>query len=203
MLFQGARGATRRGASCTSERTHRVWGRNAKPSARSPKVWYHSARMQGRGKGMFKILVATDGSPSAMEALEFASALCHRIEDCEITVIHVLDSMMLANVMAPPTGTVMPDASGLFRDLEETSAQLLEEARRRLEGQGGRVVTRTEMGTPAKVICDVAEKEGFRLVVMGHHGTGRFAHMLLGSVVDKVAHACMVPVVVVRSRRLH
>jgi nucleotide-binding universal stress UspA family protein len=147
---------------------------------------------------MFKLLVAADGSHSALKGAEFASTLCNQIADCEITVIHVLDAHMLA--MAQPRGMDMSYSSVLYRDLERMSNELLEHARQRFEVLGHKVATRTETGSPAQVICEVAEKEGFNLVVMGHSGTGRFAHMLLGSVVDKVAHICTVPLVIVRSK---
>jgi len=148
---------------------------------------------------MFKLLVATDGSHSALKAVEFACTLCNQITDCEITVIHVLDAHVLA--MAQPRGMEMSYSSVLHQDLERMSNELLEHARQRFELLGHKVATRTETGSPTQVICEVAEKEGFNLVVMGHSGTGRFAHMLLGSVVDKVAHICTVPLVIVRSKQ--
>ena len=128
---------------------------------------------------MFKILIETDGFPSAQEALKFASDLCHHISDCEVTVIHVLDTMMLASAMAAPSGMAMPNASGIFSELQKMSAQLLEEARGQLGAQGVKAITCSQAGPPARVICDVAENEGFRLVIRGHSGTGRATETII------------------------
>lgn len=73
---------------------------------------------------------------------------------------------------------------------------LVEDTRKVLCARGHPVATRPEVGSPARVICQVADKERFDLVVMGHGGKRRFVHILLRSVADRVAHTCSVPVVI-------
>jgi len=148
---------------------------------------------------VFRVLLATDGSAYALKAAEFAGKLCQQIPDSQITVIHVIDTTLLAATMAPPTGVGVPATIILPREVERMSERALEAARDLLTAQGHKVATRVENGNPAEVICRIAEKESFDLIAMGHRGMGRLAGILLGSVTDKVVHRSRVPVLIVRS----
>jgi len=55
-----------------------------------------------------------------------------------------------------------------------------------------------QVGDPAKTIVDLARKHKANLIVMGSHGEGSLAGLLLGSVVTKVLARCKTPVLVVR-----
>jgi nucleotide-binding universal stress UspA family protein len=55
-----------------------------------------------------------------------------------------------------------------------------------------------QVGNPAQVIADEATCEHFDLLVMGSHGHGAFANLVLGSVTTKVLASCGVPVPLVR-----
>jgi nucleotide-binding universal stress UspA family protein len=55
-----------------------------------------------------------------------------------------------------------------------------------------------EFGSPADVICTLAEREGFDLIVMGEKGAGEIGRFLLGSVTDRVAHHAKCPVMIIR-----
>lgn len=55
-----------------------------------------------------------------------------------------------------------------------------------------------QVGNPAQVIADKATREHFDLLVMGSHGHGAFANLVLGSVATKVLASCGVPVLLVR-----
>ena len=50
----------------------------------------------------------------------------------------------------------------------------------------------------AQAIANKATREGFDLVVMGSHGHGALAHIVLGSVATQVLALCKVPVLLIR-----
>ncbi|KAD6795489.1 hypothetical protein E3N88_06385 [Mikania micrantha] len=61
-----------------------------------------------------------------------------------------------------------------------------------------KVETRMEMGDPRDVICDVAEKMGVDMVVLGSHGYGLIKRAFLGSVSNHVAQKSNCPVLIVK-----
>jgi nucleotide-binding universal stress UspA family protein len=54
------------------------------------------------------------------------------------------------------------------------------------------------MGNPYAEIVQYAEESGIDLIVVGTHGRGAFAHLLLGSVAEKVVRKAHCPVLTVR-----
>ena len=52
---------------------------------------------------------------------------------------------------------------------------------------------------PAAAIADYAKEERIDLIVMGTHGRGAIAHLLLGSVAERVVRSAPCPVLTVRS----
>jgi len=69
-------------------------------------------------------------------------------------------------------------------------------ARMALEGQGLRVVSRVEYGSPAAQIVRVAEEERVDLIVMGAQGKTVTQELLLGSVAHEVVRRAPVPVLI-------
>jgi nucleotide-binding universal stress UspA family protein len=69
-------------------------------------------------------------------------------------------------------------------------------ARMALEGQGLRVITRIEYGSPAAQIVRVAEDERVDLIVMGAQGMTALEELLLGSVSYEVVRRATVPVLI-------
>ena len=64
------------------------------------------------------------------------------------------------------------------------------------QGLAPRFVAR--IGRAGTVISDLAEKGRFDLVLMGTHGHGALAQLVLGSVVTEVLARCKTPVLIVR-----
>ncbi|MDO8689398.1 MAG: universal stress protein [Dehalococcoidia bacterium] len=152
---------------------------------------------------MFKILVATDGSEYARKAAEYAGQLASKIPDAEITILSVLDIGLISQAAVSPSGMPVTIPVALSEDMERALNSVLQDARDKLAPTGRPVTTRLEEGRPAQVICDIAEKERFDMIVMGSSGQGRIADILLGSVSDKVVHKAKTPVVIVRSKESH
>jgi len=55
-----------------------------------------------------------------------------------------------------------------------------------------------KIGQPADGICAVANKGKFDLLVMGSHGNGTLANLVMGSVATKVMAHCSTPVLLIR-----
>ena len=142
-----------------------------------------------------RILVPTDFSPTADAALEHARALA-RAFGAELHLVHVFEDPLL-------TGAVTAEA--YVPAAPEVRAALMQEARERLAhrvraGDADALKTTTEIitGSPATAIVDHAASAGASLIVMGTHGRGGVAHLLLGSVAERVVRAAPCPVLTVR-----
>ena len=56
----------------------------------------------------------------------------------------------------------------------------------------------TRVGAAAEVISDMARKGGYDLLVLGSHGHGSLANLVMGSVATKVLAGCTTPVLLIR-----
>ena len=92
-----------------------------------------------------------------------------------------------------------------YRSLEEIRAieaahaeQALINARKVLEEAAVPYVASKRVGPVAKSIANYAQEEHCDCIIIGTHGRGALANLLLGSVMNKVVHMVKVPVTVVR-----
>jgi nucleotide-binding universal stress UspA family protein len=135
---------------------------------------------------MRKILVPTDGSPYSIKSADYAAKLARELGS-KVSILHV--------------STYFPHvrARELVESEEKTGADILSKTKEVFDRADVHVeVMKLEFGHPADVICSVAEKGGFDLIVMGEKGAGEVKRFLLGSVADRVAHHATCPVLIVR-----
>ena len=140
-----------------------------------------------------KILCPVDFSDASREALKVACELSRRF-DGEVTVFHAypLPGYTL------PEGTVLP-ATGMLQELADQTDALLDRWKAEAVGFGAnRVATAKAVGEPATEIAEAAEDGKFDVVVVGTHGRTGLAHVLLGSVAERVVRHATMPVVTVR-----
>jgi nucleotide-binding universal stress UspA family protein len=134
------------------------------------------------------VLVPFDGTPQAEEALSFAA---EEWSDANLTLLYVIDP-----VTAGFGQRALPGSSEeWYERARETARDHFDEARTRV---GRSFDTRIEVGSPARVIVDVADEDSFDHVVLGSHGRAGVSRVLLGSVAETVARRSPVPVTIVR-----
>jgi nucleotide-binding universal stress UspA family protein len=137
-----------------------------------------------------KILLATDGSPGAAKALEYARDLALR-DGAQVIVVHAFEP--LHRYLGEPWGKrVMGIHIAQGREVAGETALRLTEA-------GVDVVEEVLEGPPADAILRVVQVRQPDLIVMGSRGYGDMASLLLGSVSHRVLAHTHTPVLVVRA----
>src|SRR5580658_7957803 len=135
-----------------------------------------------------RIVFPVDFSERSRAAAPFVLSMAQRHKS-KVVLLHALQP-------PPPLyagmNTIYPDVY----DFDGLSADLRAELEKFAEAELPKVdVTNVvEMGDPAAVITEYAEKENIGLIMMPTHGYGAFRRALLGSVTAKVLHDAKVPV---------
>jgi nucleotide-binding universal stress UspA family protein len=139
-----------------------------------------------------KILVAIDGSRYGEAALAHALDLRARLAaPAELTLIHVA-------LAAPPRAAGAVGAEILEGYYRHEHDAALEVARERLAAAGCTAAEITVVGSPGRLIAEHANSGRFDMVVMGSHGQGALAGLLLGSTVSAVLSLTKIPLLIVR-----
>lgn len=139
-----------------------------------------------------RILVPYDFSEHAAKALRQAVALA-TTEAGKLTVLHVLPPFQPV-VEFPPGESWLPPL-----DLVPKVRKQLEATVRRALGRGSKAPSatcRVEIGDPAQRIVEAARRAD--VVVMATAGRTGLAHLVIGSVAEKVVRHAPVPVLTVR-----
>lgn len=141
------------------------------------------------------VLIATDFGEAADVALAYARALASRF-GATLHVLHVVESIYIAAV-GPENYVAM--APQLQREVEKTAAKRLDELLIDSDRSGppARPAILTS-SAPASAIVDYARDHDIDLIVMGTHGRGALAHIVMGSVAESVVRLAPCPVLTVR-----
>ena len=139
-----------------------------------------------------KILVPTDGSETSLRAVD------HVINKSQRDAL----DMHLINVQPPlPYGARASSVVG-HDNIEEYHRQeglkCLEPAQHTLEAAGIKYHCHVAIGDPGAVIAKYAQEHGIDQIVIGTHGRGAVATVLMGSVAKEVLEKATVPVVLVK-----
>ena len=142
-----------------------------------------------------KILVPTDFGEAADAALNYARALARNF-NASIEVLHVAEDIS-TRLLAGEMYVAIPQT--LQSDVEEAArkqldARLIDNDPKPLPVRPVVIVS----NGPAVSIVSYAKETGADLIVMGTHGRGPMAHLLMGSVAERVVRLAPCPVLVVR-----
>ncbi len=145
-----------------------------------------------------KIIAATDFSEDSVRALQFAEELARKF-GAETIVLHV--DQPLAPVMLTPEFGPGLDAGAMSRIAEEQrllAQRELDQIVGRLRDGGLKARSLLRVGAPFVEIISAAQSEGADLIVMGTHGRTGLAHILLGSVAERVVQKAPCAVLTIR-----
>ena len=143
---------------------------------------------------MRKILIATDGSPAALHAVELGLELAEE-QHAEPIFVHVAPA---ADVL-PVAGFAPGGPVSVPHELEDADRSSLDEAVLLAEERGLEARTKLLAGDAAHEIVAYADEIDADLIVVGSRGLGKIGSALLGSVSHKLLHHATRPVMVVRA----
>jgi len=140
------------------------------------------------------VLVPTDFSDASESALRYGKAMAEKF-GAALHVVHVMEDLLAHAWAAEVYVSSMPQ---LRDEIEKESRLRLGALLTDGERKAFRAETALLAGNPFLEIIRYAKTHGIDLIVMGTHGRGPIAHMLLGSVAEKVVRKSPCPVLTVR-----
>lgn len=142
------------------------------------------------------IVAATDFSQPSEQAVALATHLA-RTFNASLTLVHVFQyPAALYSESALYSGELVEPV------LEEAEATLSQTVRA-ITGEVSQVSATIRQGVPYEQILATAKELGADLIVMGTRGRTGLAHIMLGSVAEKVVRLSPIPVLTVRNGEDH
>jgi nucleotide-binding universal stress UspA family protein len=142
-----------------------------------------------------QILVPTDLSEGAEQALDYACALARTLG----AQVHLLNVIGIPSFGVPELGLAMATTMIDQQVVDsQTAIDLL--AQTKCNARVGQVLVKT--GDARDVINETAKQLGIDLIVMGTHGRRGISRALLGSVAENVVRTAPCAVLTVRLREL-
>jgi nucleotide-binding universal stress UspA family protein len=143
-----------------------------------------------------RILVPTDFSADADAAFKYAQGLARKF-DAHVHLLHVVEDPLAAGVWSSEIYTA--EIAGL-------QVNLVRDAEERLRGSvpddAGTVSTEVRTGQAARQIIEAARDTQADLIVMGTRGRTGVAHVIMGSVAERVVRLAPCPVLTLRAEAL-
>jgi nucleotide-binding universal stress UspA family protein len=140
------------------------------------------------------IVVGTDGSDEAREAVRQAIALAAR-DGARLDIVSAWESVPSARLR----DDVQAEEPAWHVTRREELDATLREAQSEAEAAGVTAVVNASQGDPADAILDVAEERSADLIVVGNKGLTGAKRFLLGSVPNRVSHHAPCSVLIVRT----
>ena len=141
------------------------------------------------------ILVATDFSQPSDAALLYGRALARNF-NATLHVVHVVGTVSSMVYGADAYAVSIPELQQEVEDLarKQLANLLIDSDEHPLEARHAVLTS----NSPAVAIVDYAGRERIDLIVTGTNGRGGVAHLLMGSVAERVVRTAPCPVLTVR-----
>jgi len=138
------------------------------------------------------ILLAVDGSAYTKKMLAYLAT--HE----ELLGGHHTYSLITVRAALPPRARAALGKEAVAQYHAEESDKVLNPVTKFLERHGATAKRIVKVGPAGETIGKVADTGGFDLLVMGSHGHGALATLVMGSVTTQVLANSRVPVLIVR-----
>jgi nucleotide-binding universal stress UspA family protein len=150
----------------------------------------------GGGTMFARIVVGTDGSDTAKQAVHEATELA-KTTNATLYIVSAFDPVP-ASRLREERLEAPDDIAHTVNPSEDVNATLAE-ASADAKDSGLDVQTIARQGEPADAILDAAEEQNADLIVVGNKGMTGAKRFLLGSVPNKVSHHAPCSVLIVRT----
>jgi nucleotide-binding universal stress UspA family protein len=142
------------------------------------------------------MVVGTDGSDTASEAVRQATELAQRL-GAKVHLVSAYEPVSEGR-LREERQQVPGDLQWMVNPREDVN-DTLAAAAQVLQDAGVQVETHAREGDPADAILDVAEEQEADLIVVGNKGMTGAKRFLLGSVPNKVSHHAPCSVMIIRT----
>ncbi len=143
-----------------------------------------------------RVLVPTDYSDLSLAAIEYAFAFAGVFKS-QIILLHTLDTIP---VLALDTMDLTTES--VIYETEKNAKNDLHQCVINRIGNVPNLVEVVRRGVAEDQIVKFASEEDIDLIIMATHGRSGIAHVVLGSVAEKVVQRSTVPVLTVKPERL-
>ena len=140
-----------------------------------------------------RILVATDFSADADAAFDYALGLARKF-DASVHLLHVVEDPLAAGVWSSEVYTA--EIAGLQLNLVRDAESRL---RRSVPDTVTAVSIEVRTGNAAREILKAAQESKADLLVMGTRGRTGIAHIVMGSVAERVVRLATCPVLTLKA----
>ena len=144
-----------------------------------------------------KILAPTDFSEDSQFALGYVTELAQKF-GAEVIVVHVDQPLSPVMIGDLSPGLDMGTVNRIAEEQRLAALKELDQITARLREGGLKARSLMRVGAPFLEIIHAAQSEAADLIVMGTHGRSGLAHVLMGSVAERVVNKAPCAVLTVR-----
>jgi nucleotide-binding universal stress UspA family protein len=144
-----------------------------------------------------KIVVGTDGSSTANEAVRHAAALA-KATGATLHIVHAFQPAPAMATLGIDAGVAML-AVGSAEEAQKHALDVLQRSKELASAEGATAEGYLEVNDPASALLDTAERLQADLLVVGNKGMSGVKRFVLGSVPNKVSHHCPCSLLIVNT----